>query len=203
LAKRLHDQGFEVIAVDSNADRVDAIGPNVTRAIACDARRRPVLEEIGAADVDAAVISIGADLASSVLALLALHDLKVEHIFVKVRSEEHARIADALGAEETIFPERDSASSLASRLAAGSLLRYFEIGPSLSLQEMPVPTPWAGKTLKDLALPARHGIQVVAVRDVLRDTMTLVADANRRLTPSDTLLVAGSPEALERVARLG
>jgi trk system potassium uptake protein TrkA len=126
----------------------------------------------------------------------------VKRIFVKVGSDEHARIVDALGAEESVFPERESALALASRLAAGSLLRYVELGPRLHLQEMPVPTAWAGRTLRELALPRTHGVQVVAIHDVLKETMVLAVDPERRLVPSDALLVAGDPEALHKLARL-
>lgn len=202
LAAALHQQGHEVVAIDQRPDVVDAMGPKVARALVGDATRRAVLEEAGAAEADAAVVSTGGNLAASVLALLALRDLKVEHIFVKVRSDEHARIADALGAEESIFPERESALGLASRMTAGALLKYVQLGPGLSLQEMAVPAAWTGKTLRDLGLPQRYRVQVVALHDVLRDEMAPVPDPDRPLTPSDTLLVAGDPKVLEKLAKL-
>ena len=202
LARRLDEMGQEVVAIDARPQVVDAMGRHVARALVGDATQRSVLEEAGAAQADAAAISTGDDLAASVLALLALRDLGVQKIFVKVISEEHARIVDALRAEESIFPERESALGLASRMAAGALLRYVQLGPNLSLQEMCVPTEWYGKTLRELSLPQRFQIQVVAVHDVLRDAMAPVPDIDRPLTHSDTLLVSGDPIVLERLARL-
>lgn len=201
-ATRLHELGHEVIAIDQRADVVDAVGSRVLRALVGDATRKAVLEEARAREADAAVISTGDDLAASVLALLALRDLGVEHVIVKVVSDEQARIVEALGADETIFPERESAMALASRLTAGALLRYVQLGPALALQEMPVPSEWYGMTLRELQLPSRYRVQVVAVHDVLRDEMIPVPEADRALRDSDTLLVAGDPRVLEKLAGL-
>jgi trk system potassium uptake protein TrkA len=202
LAARLHELGHDVICVDPRAEVVDAIGPKVSRALVADGTQRAVLEEAGARDADAAIISTGENLSASILALLALKDIGVANIFVKVRSDDHARIADALGAAESIFPERESALALASRLTSGKLLRYVQLGPEFGLQEMPVPNVWYGKSLRELALPQRYRINVVAVHDMLTDRMLPAPEPDRPLTPSDTLLVAGEPSALERITKL-
>lgn len=202
LAVRLHELGHDVLAIDSNAERVDAVGPQVSRAVVGDATQRVVLEEAGVRGADAAVVSTGDNLAASILALLALRDEGIENIYVKVRSDEHRRIADALGAVDSIFPERESALALASRVTSGKLLQYFELGSNLSLQEMSVPTAWSGRSLRELQLPQRYRVQVVAVHDVLADEMFPVPDPDRRLTPSDALIVAGEPRSLEELASL-
>ncbi len=202
LAERLHQIGHDVVAIDPRPEVVDAIGPRVSRAVVGDATNRAVLEEAGAKRANAAVISTGDNLSASILTLLALRDLGIGEIFVKVRSNEHARIADAMGATESIFPERESALGLASRVTSGKLLQYVQLGQDLSLQEMPVPERWYGKTLRELSLPQRYRVQVVAVHDVLLDTMIPVPNPDRKLTQSDTLLVAGNPGALEKLANL-
>ena len=109
---------------------------------------------------------------------------------------------EQLGATECIFPERESAMGLASRVTSAKLLQYVQLGADLSLQEMPVPTAWYSKTLRELALPSKYRIQVVAVHDMLRDQMLPVPDPDRKLTQSDSLLVAGDPGALESLATL-
>jgi trk system potassium uptake protein len=202
VARRLYELGHEVVAIDTRPEAVDALGPHVSMALVGDATKRQVLEEAGVPGAAASIISTGDDIAASVLSLLANRDLGVKNVFVKVISEEHARIAEALGAEEIIFPERESALGLASRITSSALLKYVSLGPGLSLQEMAVPTAWQGKTLRELVLPQRYRIQVVAVHDVLRDQMIAVPDADRKLTPSDTLLVAGDPAVLEKLANL-
>jgi trk system potassium uptake protein TrkA len=201
LATRLYDLGHEVIAIDAKQEVVDRIGPDVTRAIAADASDVAVLRELGVGDSDAAVVSTGDDLGSSVLALLALRDAGVGEIFVKVHSDEHRRIVDALGATESVFPERQAAQSLAARMTSGKLLRYVELGEEFGLQEMAVPDLWVGKSLRELALPSKHKVQVVAIHDILRDAIE-IPDADRILTPSDTMLVAAAPSVLEELTKL-
>ena len=202
LARRLHQLGHDVLAIDARPDVVDAMGPSVTRAVVGDATKRQVLEEAGAEGADAAVVATGENLAASILALLAVKDLGIENIFVKVRSEDHARIVHQLGVVDCIFPERESAMSLASRVTSAKLIQYVQLGQDLSLQEMSVPQGWIGKTLRELALPAKYRIQVVAVHDLLREQMLPVPNPDRKLTDSDALLVAGDPGALESIASL-
>lgn len=202
LAVKLHELGHEVVAIDNRADVVDALGGRVARAVVADATQRKVLEQLGVAKADAAVVSTGDNLSASILTLLALKDLGVESVFVKVRSDDHARIANALGAAESVFPERESAVGLASRVTSGKLIQYVQLGNDFGLQELPVPNTWIGKTLRDLALPQRYRVQVVALHDVLTDQMIPVPPADRSLLPSDTLLVAGHPDALETVANV-
>jgi trk system potassium uptake protein TrkA len=201
IAQRLYALGHEVVAIDVDARTVDSIGPMVTRAIVGDATKREVLEEAGADGADAGIIAIGEPLGASVLTLLAMRDVGIKSTYVKVISEDHARIAEALGATDTVFPERQAATNLASRITSGKLLHYTAYGEQFGIQEMAVPDSWSGKTLQDLRLPTEYEVQVVAVHDLLRDTIG-VPKPTQQLTPSDTLLVAGAPEQLEKLTKL-
>ncbi len=201
VAKRLYELGNEVIAIDTDVGTVDSHGPFVTRALAGDATKRDVLEEAGAEQADVAIVSTGENIGASVLALLALRDLKVQAIYVKVQSIEHARIAEALGATETVFPEMQAATNLAQRITSGRLLHYTAYSEEFGIQEMAVPESWQGKNLQQLRLPQEYQIQVVAVHDNLRDTITIPVPT-KPLTPSDTLLIAGAPERLETLTKV-
>ncbi len=201
ISRRLYELGHEVVVVDSDVALVDAHGPHVTRAIAGDATNRHVLDEAGADGSDAGIVAIGENLGASVLALLALRDLGIKSIYVKVLSDEHARIAEALGATDMIFPEREAANNLASRVTSGKLVQYTCYGEQFGIQEMAVPDSWAGKTVPDLRLLELHQIQVVAVHDNLHDTIE-IPKAERKLVPSDTLLIAGAPRQLEAITKV-
>lgn len=201
IARRLYELGHEVVALDTDESVVDSLGPHVTRAVVGDGTRREALDEAGADGSDAAIISIGENLGASILALLAARDLGIKGLYIKVISEDHARIADALGATDTVFPERQAATNLASRITSTKLLNYTAYSEEFGIQEMAVPDAWAGKTLADLELPAKFQIQVVAIHDNLRDTVA-VPTPTHKLMPSDTLLVAGAPAQLEQVTKL-
>lgn len=202
VAESLHAQGHEVIAVDPRDEVVDRIAPHVTLSAVADGRSLEALERIGVKGADAGVVSTGDDITASILATLALRDLGVHDVYVKVISRDHARVMDRLGATETIFPERDSALALGARLSGAALLNYVRLGTGFSMQEMAVREEWIGKTLRQLELRQRYGITVVALHDVLKDQMVAAPDPDGVLKESDTLLVAGKEEDLARAAQL-
>src|SRR5690606_2899681 len=133
---------------------------------------------------------------------LSLRDLGLREIYVKVVSRDHARVMAKLGVTETVFPERDSAIRLGHRIATQSLLNYVQLAANFSIQEMAVPDPWVGQSLRDLQLPRLYRISVIALHDVLTDDIIPVPDPDAPLKESDTLLVAGRDEDLARVARV-
>ncbi|HEX6309459.1 MAG TPA: TrkA family potassium uptake protein [Longimicrobiales bacterium] len=201
VAEALHRSGHDVIALDSSEMAIDRIAPFVGRAAVGDGRDARTLERLGAREANAAVISTGDDITASVLATLALRDLGVPEIYVKVISRDHARVMEKLGVTETVFPERESAIRLAHRIASQTLLNYVQLGANFSIQEMAVPDAWVGHSLRDLQLPRTYRISVIAVHDVLTDEISPVPDPDAPLKESDTLLVAGRDEHLARVAR--
>jgi len=203
VAETLFEQGNEVIAVDLKSENVDRIAPHVTRAVVGDARQVDLLKKIGAADAEAGVVSTGDDISASVLAAMALRDLHVQEIYAKVISRDHARIMKKIGVSATVFPERESSINLAIRIShSNALLNYVRLGSGFSLQEMAVPNEWTGRSLRELELRARHGVAVIAVHDVMTDQMIPVPDPDALLKDSETLLIAGSDENLERIAQI-
>lgn len=196
-ARALYAQGYEVIAVDVRADLVDRHADGVSRAVVGDGRDRALLAEIGAGDADAAIISTGEDLAASILATIAIKDVGVRDVYVKVTSEDAARALDALDVKETIFPEREVAYRVAHRIPTHTVLDYIPLSGGFSIQQIAIPDSWLGKSLMELALPQRHGIQVVAIYDVLEDRLSVVPDPAEPLKESDIALVAGRDDVIQ------
>jgi trk system potassium uptake protein TrkA len=201
VTEALYAQGHEVIAVDINEAAVDRISPHVTRAAVGDGRQVSTLERIGAKQADAAIVTTGEDITASILALMALRDLGVPEVYVKVISRDHARVMTRLGATETVFPERDSAIALGARLSGAALLNYVRLGTGFSMQEMAVRQEWIGKSLRTLELRQKYSISVIAVHDILNDTIYPAPDPDMKLHDSLTLLVAGRDEDLARAAK--
>lgn len=200
IAEALYGQGHEVIAVDPNPDAVDRVSAVVTRAAVADGKNQQALARIGAKDADVGIVSTGDDITASILATVALRDLDVKEVYAKVISRDHARVMERMGVTETIFPERDSALALASRLSGSALLNYVRLGTEFSIQEMAVREEWIGKSLRELELRKRYSISVIAVHDMLTDKMTPAPDPDARLKESDTLLVAGQDADLSKAA---
>jgi trk system potassium uptake protein TrkA len=199
-AEALYAQGHEVVAVDPREGAVDRIAAHVTRAAVADGSNVEVLERAGARGADVGIVSTGDDITASILATMALRDLEVRDVFVKVVSRDHARVMERIGATETIFPERDTALELASRLSQSAVLNFVRLGAGFSVQEMAVRSDWVGKTLRELELRRQYGITVIALHDMLRDQIVGTPDPDVVLKGSETLLVAGKDEDLARAA---
>jgi trk system potassium uptake protein TrkA len=202
VAEALFAKGHEVIAIDPNEDAVDRISPHVSRAAVGDGRQLQTLERAGARGADAGVVSTGDDITASILASMALRDLGIREIYVKVISRDHARVMERMGVTESIFPERESALALGARMSGTAILNYVRLGNGFSIQEMAVPDAWSGKTLRSLELRQRYNISVVAVHDLLTDELTATPDPDAVLKDSDTLLIAGRESDLAKASLL-
>lgn len=202
VAEALYSHGHDVVAVDTDETAVDDIAPHCSRAAVGDGREIAVLEEVGALEADAAVVSTGDDITASILSTMALQDLGVERVYVKVISDNHARIMRQLGVTETVFPERVSGFNLASRISEKGVVNYVRMGRNLSVQELVVPEDWRGHTLRELAVRSEFGVSVVGIHDTATDEMIVPPDPDDTLARTDTLILAGTDDMLERVAEL-
>lgn len=201
VAETLHSLGHDVAALDVDETRVDRMARRVTRAAVGDGTDPEVLRRVGAEDADAAVVSTGDDITASAMCILTLKELGVGDLYVKVVSDRHAQLMEKIGVTETVFPERESGMRLGKRISSRSLLNYVSLGAHFSLQEMAVPSEWVGRSLRELELPRRFGVSVVAVHDFLADTIRPVPDPDAPLKESDTLLLAGTEDKLEGVSQ--
>mgnify|MGYP006269974087 FL=1 len=199
VAEALYRDGHDVIALDIDEAAVDRMAPHCSRAAVGDGRDTETLQRIGADEADAAVISTGDDITSSLLTTLSLKDLGVAEIYVKVISRDHARVMKRLEVTETVFPERDSGVDLANRISDRGVVNYVRMS-GVSIQEMVVRDDWVGTSLRDLKLRAEYDLSVVAVHNLDTDRVTTPPDPDEPLRKSDTLLVAGTETALDRVA---
>lgn len=200
VAETLYGLGHEVVALDSDPDRVEGVADVVSHAVVGDGCDPRTLKRLGVEDADVAVVSTGSDVTASAMAALVLRDLGVPEVYVKVISPIHARLIEKIGVTETIFPERESGIRLGHRVSTGSLLNFVTLAPGFSLQEMAVPADWEGRSLRELELPRKWGITVVGVRDVLHGEIHTLPDPDAPLLESDTLLIAGPDDRLAAAA---
>jgi trk system potassium uptake protein TrkA len=201
VARTLESLGHQVIAIEADGILIDRHAEFVSRAVQGDATDPVVLRGAGVAGVDAAVISMGENLAASILATVALRDLGVHELYVKAAGDAEARALNALGVSEVIIPEKEAGVRLAHRMGATEVLDYLPLGEGHSIQEIAIPPAWVGRSLRELEPRVQLGIQVIAVRCALTEAVHVPPDPDAVLKDSDALIVAGADPALAALPR--
>lgn len=199
LATRLYEKGHEVLAIDKDPSRVQIIKDLVGHAVVADGSNKEVLEAYGMKQMDAAVVCIGSDMSSSILVTLNLKDIGVERVLVMSMSEAHGRILAKIGASEVIFPQKDAAVSLSERLHNPNMLDYLPVIEGYSIIELLMPKDFVGKTLRELDLTNRFGVQVVAIKGNEAKKVNLIPTANYVVHENDILILLGPNDSLDKL----
>lgn len=199
LVRQLYEKGIEVVAIDKNRNVIQRIKDHSTKAVMADATDKEVLESIGIDAGDTVVISFGEDLSASTLLTLYLKEMQVREIIVKVPNEDYKRILLKVGASEAIIPEREMANKVARSIISPNVLEYLPISEDYTICELAPPTAFIGKSLAELDLRKRFQLQVIAIRDVLSESLQLVPRANSVIKDSDVLVIVGREEDIQKI----
>ena len=199
-AKRLFELGCEVLAIEKNSDYVQQISAYVTQAVVGDARDKEVLRALGAADFDCAIVAIGDSLGDSVLATMNLKELGVPYVVCKAHDETHRQVLMKLGADKVVIPEQEQACRLARNLSSPNVLDYIELSDAHGIIEVPAPTSWIGKSLKDLNVRAKLGVNIIAIKQ--GRAVNVSPGADYEILPGDVMVVLGDTAALNAVQKL-
>ncbi|MDZ7261476.1 MAG: TrkA family potassium uptake protein [candidate division KSB1 bacterium] len=202
VSKYLAERGFQVIAIDKTEARVNEVKPFVEKAVIADATNKENLINLGLQDMDAVVVSVGDAIDASILVVLYLKELGVKRIIAKAMTLDHGKILDIIGATDIIFPEKDMAFRLAQSLDAPNVLDYLYLAPGYSIIELAPPTSFLGKTLKQLDLRNKYGVQIIIIKEVVPENIIVVPKADHVIKDSDILVAMGKDEDLERIKKL-
>ena len=200
LATRLYACGEEVMAIDTNGQLVDKIADRVTRAVAADARDIDVLEKLGVENFDRAVVAVGSDLASASLITMNLKSLNVPFILCKAHDDTYRAILEKLGADRVIIPEREVADKLALGLTHAGIMEYIELSQEFGVVEMePIPE-WVGKTIREMELRTRYGLNVIAVRNH-ENAIKIPPDIDTPIEADVIMVMLGKYEMFENLKK--
>ena len=200
IARQLCSLGAEVLALDVRSELVQQVANEVTPAVVGDAQDKEVLRALGVRNFDCAIIAIGDDLAASVLTTMNLKELGVPYIVCKAHDETHRRVLEKLGVDRVVIPEQEHGQRLARSLYSHNVLDYIELSAEYGILEVPAPAGWLGKTLKELNVRAKLGINIIAVENEGKTNVSPTADY--RISQGDVMVVLGDNVALERVQKL-
>lgn len=197
VAQRLYELGNEVLAIDENADSVQRLERFVTCAVVADARDEGVLRSLGVASYDCAIVAIGTDLAASVITTLNLKQLGVPQVICKATDETQKRALEKIGADRVLIPEREIGIKLAQTISSSSILDFIELSAEYGIAELPTPQAWAGKTLRELNVRAKYGVNIIALKS--GDKINVSPAAEAVLPAGATLVIVGTNEQLGKL----
>ena len=204
MGTTLTDLGHEVIGVDTDEDRVQALADSLALAVRLDATDEKALRAAGIAEVDVAVVSIGENIESSLLVVTLLRELGIKDVAAKAVTPLHGRILEKLGVTRVVFPERDTAIRLAHSLVIPNVLDYIELSNEFSIIEVPAPGEFSGRTLKEIGLRARFGLTTIAIKRTEGSNLVtnIAPGPDDVVREGDTLALLGSNEKLGQLDRM-
>ncbi|KXS42672.1 trk system potassium uptake protein TrkA [Candidatus Frackibacter sp. WG12] len=197
VAATLAEQGHDVLAIDRDEDPIQEISNLVTHAVQADATDEDSLKTLGVNNFDVAVVSIGDDVHSNILATLVLKELGVPYVVVKAQDNLHGKVLSKIGADKIVYPERDMGTRVAHNLVTSNVLDYIELAPDYSIIEVRATTKLVGKTLRELALRVKFGVNVIAIKK--GDDINVTPEADDRIEAGDILVVMGKDEGLDKL----
>ncbi len=208
VAETLLKKGCEVLAIDRDEEKIQAISEIATFAVQCDATDERALKDVSTQNVDVAVVSIGENVEASVLIVQSLKDMGVKSIVAKAVAPIQGKILKNLGVNEVIYPERDTAIRLAHRLISPNVLEYLELAPGYSIEEVSVPEQFSGLSLREAKIQDKHNLNIIGIKKQVSrmvqgrmmkgETFNFTPLPDDVIEKGDVLVMIGKEEDLDR-----
>lgn len=202
VAKALYENKNEVIAIDRNKERVQAIEPHCTSAVVQDVTDIEALKGLGLEEMDAVIVSTGANIKPSILICFHLSRLGIKRIIAKAEDDDHGEILKQLGATEIIQPGMDMAHRLALRLTSPNILEFLPLEEEYTIVQVGPPPSFIGKTLKELELRKRYQVNIIAIKELVPERFIMVPDADFTVKDSNILIMLGKESDLAKIREL-
>lgn len=200
LASTLTRLGHDVLAIDRDLTVVQKWATRLDRVVQADATEEAALRQLGVADFERAVVSIGASVEASVLTVLALTEMGGPEVWARANSEKHARILSSVGARHVVFPEAEAGERVA-HLIVSKLLDFIEFGDDFAIAKVRVPEPLVGRSLAEIPSADQYGVMIVGAK--LPGERYRYAPPETVLVAGSILIVEGSIDQVQRFAALG
>ena len=207
VAESLVQKGCEVLAIDREEAKIQAISDIATFAVQCDATDERALKAVSTQNVDVAVVSIGENIEASILIVQTLHEMGITSIIAKAVTNIHGKILSNLGVTEVIYPERDAAIRLAHRLVSPKVLDYLELAPGYSVEEVAVPDRLSGMSIKETKIRELHNLNIIGIKKQVNrmikgklkkeDTFNFTPSPSDMIEKGDVLVMIGKEHDLD------
>lgn len=196
----LHNLGYEVLAIDREEKRVNqALTDQISsHALELDSTEINAIKQAGILDFDTVIVAIGNYLAESITTTLNLKEVGVKFVVAKASSETHVKLLKKVGADHVVFPEREMGCELARLLTKPRILDQFDIDPDHSIVEIIVPDQFDGKTISELELRSKYGLNLLAVSS-FGEKFKINPHPSTVLAKGKAMIVLGSNQDINRL----
>lgn len=198
VAKTLSELGAEVIAVDSEEERVKELSDFVTQTYVLDAMDEKALKESGLSNVDLAIVSIGQNVEANLIVVMILIDIGIKEIIAKAVTPLHGKLLERMGVTRVVYPERDMAIRVAHSLLMKDVLEEIPLTPTHGIFEVKSPERFVGKALKELHLRRKFNLNVLAIRR--NNDLKVNPSGDDTILENDVLLLLGDNEGLLKMS---
>ena len=200
VAAHLYDLGHQVMAVDTDEDRVNKVLPYVTNAQIGDSTDADFLRSLGVDNYDVCIVTIGGNFQNSLETASLLEELGAKKVVARAERDVQAKFLLRNGADEVVYPEKQVAKWTAIRYTADHILDYIEVDDSHGIFEVDVPPAWIGKSVGELDIRRKFDINIIALRRGGKTEFSVSPDMT--LDGECTLLVMGELRALQKCFRI-
>ena len=196
IAMKLRELNHQVMAVDHKEDRVQQILPYVTNAQIGDSTNEEFLSSLGIRNFDACIVAIGDNFQNSLETASLLKELGAKYVFARASTDVQEKFLLRNGADEVVYPEKQLAAWTAIRCSSNHILDYVELNEDYSIYELSVPEEWLGKTVMQLDLRKKYGINILSVRE--NGTLNMEVTPDTVLTADKSVLVLGRYKSIQK-----
>ena len=201
IAMKLNDLNHQVMAVDSNEERVNAVLGYVTSALIGDSTSEEFLSSLGVGNFDACIVAIGDDFQSSLETTSLLKELGAGKVIARASTGVQEKFLLRNGADEVVYPEKQLAAWTAIRCTSEHILDYIELDATHSIFELSIPEEWNGKTILQLDIRKKYGVNILGVRENGVLNMNITPDMT--MDKGKSLLVLGNERSVQKCFRIG
>ena len=163
-ANELTERGAEVLVVDRNERLIEENAKRFTQAVIADLTDPEAIGQLGLGSMDAVIVDMSQDLEASIMCVMVAKEKGVHRVIAKAENKRKSEILKKVGADQIVFPEQESGTRTAFQLMFPDILRFFDLTSDLVIVEMQPREEWCGRTLLELELRKKHGINVIAFR---------------------------------------
>lgn len=196
LAKKVHELGHQVLAIDKNEERVNESLPYVNDAMIGDSTNETFLKSLGINNFDVCIVTIGNDFQSSLETTSLLKELGGKLVIARANRDVQEKFLLRNGADQVVNPEKQIAKWTAIRYTSDNILDYIELDGSHAILEVLMPDSWIGKSVREVDIRKKYGINILAIKE--NEEMNLNISPDLIFKEGETLLVLGEQKLIQK-----